>query len=66
VGLLAFVLTRPATPSLGSLGTVIATAVCAVVLVAAGLIAEQLCTLRKDDDDDEPGGPSSGVDDALR
>ncbi|MFJ6651544.1 DUF3180 domain-containing protein [Microbacterium sp. NPDC091313] len=62
VGLLVYGLTRDVAPSLGSLGTVIATAVCGVILVAAGLVAEQLCTLRKDDDDDEhPDGPSSGA-----
>lgn len=59
LGLLAFVFTRPFTPSLGSLGSVIATAVCGAVLVAAGLVAEQLCTIRKDDDDEHPG--SSGA-----
>ncbi|MBN9210300.1 MAG: hypothetical protein BGO45_07685 [Microbacterium sp. 71-36] len=59
LGLLAFVLTRPFTPSLGSLGSVIATAVCGAVLVVAGLVAEQLCTIRKDDDDEHPG--SSGA-----
>jgi MFS family permease len=65
-GLLTFALTRDVTPSLGSLGTVIATAVCGAILVAAGLVAEQLCTLRKDDDDDQPGGPPTGVDGTLR
>jgi len=55
VGLLLFVLTRPTTPSLGSMGPIIATAVCAAVLVVAGLVAEHLCTIRKDDDDEHPG-----------
>jgi len=59
LGLLAFLLTRPVTPSLGSLGSIIATIVCGVVLVIAGLVAEQLCTLRKDDDDENPGTPGS-------
>ncbi|SIR89461.1 DUF3180 domain-containing protein [Microbacterium sp. RURRCA19A] len=63
LGLLAFVLTRPFTPSLGSLGSVIATAVCGAVLVVAGLVAEQLCTIRKDDDDEHPG-PSGAHPDA--
>ena len=54
-GLWIFLATRPVTPSLGSLGTVIATAVCGALLVAAGLIAEHLCTIRKDDDDEQPG-----------
>lgn len=58
LGLLTFVLTRPVSPSIGSLGSIIATAVCGALLVVAGLVAEQLCTLRKDDDDEHPG--SSG------
>ncbi len=60
VGLLAFLLSRPATPSIGSMGSIIATVACAVVLVVAGLVAEQLCTLRKDDDDDTPGDTPAG------
>lgn len=55
LGLIAFVLTRPVVPSIGSLGVVIATAASGAVLVAAGLVAEHLCTIRKDDDDDQPG-----------
>lgn len=61
VGLLAFLLSRPVVPSLGSMATVIATAVCGGVLVVAGLIAEQLCTIRKDDDDEPPGGLGPGA-----
>ncbi len=57
VGLLLFLLTRPVPPSLGSTGAVIAAVVGAVVLVVAGIVAEQLCTIRKDDDDDQPGPP---------
>ncbi|SDQ63664.1 DUF3180 family protein [Microbacterium sp. cf332] len=57
VGLLLFLFTRPVTPSVGSSGAVVAVIVGAVVLVAAGVIAEQLCTIRKDDDDDQPGPP---------
>ncbi|SIT83900.1 DUF3180 domain-containing protein [Microbacterium sp. RU33B] len=57
-GLALFVGTRPGDPSLGSLGTVIATAVCGALLVAAGLVAEYLCTIRKDDDDEQPGSIS--------
>jgi len=59
-GLLAFLLSRPVVPSVGSMGSIIATLVCAVVLVVAGLVAEQLCTLRKDDDDDAPGNTPAG------
>ncbi|MDR7191237.1 putative membrane protein [Microbacterium sp. BE35] len=60
-GLWIFLSTRPVTPSLGSLGTVIATTVCGALLVAAGLIAEHLCTIRKDDDDEQPGGDDPGL-----
>lgn len=56
LGLLLFLVTRPVTPSLGSMGTIVATAACSAVLVAAGLVAEHLCTIRKDDDDEQPGG----------
>ena len=63
-GLLSFLLTRPVTPSVGSMGSIIATVVCGVVLVVAGLVAGQLCTIRKDDDDEQPGLP--GADAAPR
>jgi hypothetical protein len=59
-GLLIFVLTRPVVPSIGSMATIIATVVCGIALVVAGLVAEQLCTIRKDDDDEQPGAP--GID----
>jgi hypothetical protein len=55
LGLILFVLSRPSDPSVGSMGAQIATVVCAAVLVAAALIAEHLCTIRKDDDDEHPG-----------
>ncbi|MCP2635361.1 DUF3180 domain-containing protein [Microbacterium sp. HD4P20] len=54
-GLLIFLVSRPVPPSLGSLETVIATAVSGAVLVVAGLVAEHLCTIRKDEDDEQPG-----------
>ena len=60
-GLWIFLATRPVTPSLGSLGTVIATTVSGALLVAAGLVAEHMCTIRKDDDDEQPGGDDSGL-----
>ncbi|WP_295781293.1 DUF3180 domain-containing protein [uncultured Microbacterium sp.] len=59
-GLLGFLLTRPVTPSIGSMGSIIATLVAGAVLVVAGLVAEQLCTIRKDDDDDTPGNTPAG------
>lgn len=64
-GLWIFLATRPVTPSLGSLGAVIATTVGGALLVAAGLIAEHLCTIRKDDDDEQPGD-DSGLEPRLK
>ena len=57
-GLLAFLLTRPVAP-VGSVVAVATTLVAALVLLAAALVAEHLCTIRKDDDDEhaEPDGP---------
>ena len=60
-GLLVFVLTRPVSPSLGSTGAVIAALLSGVVLVAAALFAEYLCTIRKDDDDEQPGPDEPGL-----
>ncbi|MDL9978251.1 DUF3180 domain-containing protein [Microbacterium candidum] len=56
LGLVLFLSTRPVTPSVGSWGVIIATAVCGGVLVVAGLVAEHMCTIRKDDHDDEQPG----------
>ena len=59
-GLGAFVATRPADPSLGSVTTILAAAIGGAILVATALVAEQLCTIRKDDDDEPPApGPDS-------
>lgn len=59
-GLLSFLLTRPVAPSLGSTGAVVAAIVGGLVLVAASLVAEHLCTIRKDDDDEHPEPPEPG------
>ncbi|ALJ22010.1 DUF3180 domain-containing protein [Microbacterium sp. No. 7] len=60
-GLIVFLLTRPVPPSVGSMGAVIAAIAGGVLLTAAALVAEQLCTIRKDDDDDQPGPPEPGL-----
>ncbi|MDQ1130192.1 DUF3180 domain-containing protein [Microbacterium sp. SORGH_AS_0888] len=60
LGLLVFLLTRPVTPSVESMTTLIATVVASAWLVAAALIAEHLCIIRKDDDDHEPGSDDPG------
>lgn len=61
LGLLAFLFTRPVSPSLGSSGAVIAAIVGGIVLLVAGVIAERLCTIRKEDDDDQPGPAEPGL-----
>ena len=61
VGLLIFLATRPVTPSLGSMGEIIASVVAGALLVAAGLVAEHLCIIRKDDDDEHPGPGDAGI-----
>ena len=53
-GLLAFLLTRPIDPPIGSTVAMVALIASAVVLVVAALVAEQFCTLPKDADDSEP------------
>ena len=60
LGLLVFLVSRPVAPSLGSTSAVIAAAVGGLILVVAGLVAEHLCTIRKDDDDDQPGPADPG------
>lgn len=53
-GLLAFLLSRPIDPPVGSTVAMLALIGSAVVLVIVALIAEQFCTLPKDPDDSEP------------
>ena len=59
-GLLAFLFTRPVSPSFGSPGAVIAAVVGGLGLLIAGVVAERLCTIRKEDDDDQPGPADPG------
>ncbi|KAA9106518.1 DUF3180 domain-containing protein [Microbacterium rhizomatis] len=64
VGLLVFLLTRPVSPSVGSVGAIILTGVACAILITAALISEHLCTIRKDDDDEHPGaGGDAGLSD---
>lgn len=58
-GLLTFLLTRPVAP-VGSVVAVVATLIAGLLLLAAALVAEHLCTIRKDDDDEQPGPPEPG------
>ena len=59
-GLVVFLLTRPVAP-VGSVLAAIASLVGGIVLLAAALVAEHLCTIRKDDDDEHPGPPEPGL-----
>jgi len=58
-GLIVFLLTRPVAP-VGSVLAAIASLVGGIVLLAAALVAEHLCTIRKDDDDEQPGPDEPG------
>lgn len=58
-GLAVFLFTRPVAP-VGSIVAVVATLTGALVLLAAALVAEHLCTIEKDDDDEQPGGDDPG------
>jgi hypothetical protein len=53
-GLLAFLLSRPVDPQVGSTVAMLALIGSAIVLTIAALVAEQFCTLPKDPDDSEP------------
>ena len=46
----AFVLTRSVLPAVGSIALTVAALVCAALLLAAGLVAEKMCTLPPQDD----------------
>lgn len=61
LGMIVFLTTRPVAPQLGSMGAIIATAGAGVVLVAAALIAEYMCTLPKDPDDTEQHDAGPGT-----
>lgn len=57
LGALLYFTTRPVLPGVGSIWLTIGSCIGAALLLAAGLIAEHLCTLPKDEDDDAPGVP---------
>ncbi len=60
VGLVAYSLSRPILPGVTALWLAIGTAVAGVVLLIAGLVAEQLCSLPPDDSEHKSrdGGPA--------
>jgi hypothetical protein len=59
LGILIYVLLRPTTPTWELLGPGIAELISSAVLLAAGLIAEFLCTLPPDDDEKESAGDAA-------
>lgn len=61
-GLLAFLLSRPVAPQVGSIVSMAALVASSLVLIAAALVAEQFCTLPKDPDDRQPDDPAAGAD----
>jgi len=60
LGLLLFVLSRPTEHEAAVVAVLVATAVCGALLVVAALIAEHLCTIRKDDHDPDESAPDGG------
>jgi uncharacterized membrane protein YhaH (DUF805 family) len=60
LGLVMFVLSRPTEHDASVVAVLIATAVCGALLIVMGLIAEHLCTIRKDDDDPDGSAPDGG------
>ncbi|WP_194421486.1 DUF3180 domain-containing protein [Microbacterium abyssi] len=57
-GLLAFLLSRPVAPQVGSVVAMAALVASSLALVVAALVAEQFCTLPKDPDDRQPDDPA--------
>lgn len=53
LGILAYLLTRSATPAVSSIWLAVAMAVGAAIMLAAGLVAEYFCTLPPGDDTEE-------------
>jgi hypothetical protein len=56
VGITIYLLTRSVVPGVGSVGLAVSTVVGAGLLLAAGLIAEHMCTIPPGDDDDDESG----------
>jgi hypothetical protein len=56
IGVLAYLLSRSVLPASGSIWQAAAATLGAAILLAAGLVAEYLCTLPPEDDDTKPEG----------
>ena len=57
LGIVGYLLSRSVLPAVGSVTMALASAVGAIVLLVAGLVAEHWCTIPPDDEDGRPGGP---------
>ena len=59
IGILGYLLTRSVLPAVGSITMAAVAAGGAVLLLAAGLIAEYMCTIPPDDDESQGGVPDA-------
>lgn len=57
LGIVGYLLSRSVLPAVGSVTMAVASAVGAILLLVAGLIAEHMCTIPPDDDEKRPGTP---------
>ena len=57
LGIFGYLLSRSVLPPVGSVSMAVGTAIGAIVLLIAGLIAEHWCTIPPDDDEKRPGTP---------
>jgi hypothetical protein len=55
IGVLIYLLSRSGVPAVGSVAPAVALIVGSGILLAAGLVAEHMCTLPPDDQDDDEG-----------
>ena len=60
IGIVAYLLSRSVIPAAGSVAMAIGSAIGALLLLAAGLIAEHMCAIPPEDDDGRPGLPDTG------
>jgi len=56
IGVLVYLLSRSVLPASGAIWQAVAATAGAAILLAAGLVAEYLCTLPPEDDEMKPGG----------
>ena len=61
LGITAYLLSRSVLPAVGSVTMAVATAVGALLLLVAGLVAEHMCFIPPDDDNKRGGGKRDGT-----